>query len=528
MKKADIISILEEQLKVANSTIEQLNMHISELSETIEDLRKQLASRDHQLDDVHASLKTLETAVLQHKGALAKEQRINKGLGKLLENKSEKSVVATAEKVHESPKLRGNNNAKRNMHIDMKVEVHDIYPDCPGFDKEMAKELNTRESIRYQYIPSQFIKHIYRQHCYIKDERIVRGSLPQAPLLNSSYDGSFIAGIMELRYMYSMSVERITSYFNDHGFCVKKSTLNGLLTKTAGLLEKLYLSMRQTVLTDNYLGCDETYMKVQLPTEHINGKHIKKGYIWVVIAKKLGLVYYFYEDGSRSEKVILNLLRDYKGTIQSDGFAPYRKLSGNRYPKILRLPCLQHIKRKFKDAEGERDADIMIGLINELYHNEHLHRIGEEGWTEAKNKKWRRKYAPPILSRIKEQLKHILKRADLDPQGFLYKAAVYMNNEMDDVENIFQDGAYELDNNQVERYNRYISLSRKNSLFYGSHEGANNGALLYSLACSCRMQGINFFDYITDVMNQKLTIPDGAKPEAYRHLLPDMWKKAHL
>ena len=44
---------------------------------------------------------------------------------------------------------------------------------------------------------------------------------------------------MQLRYMYSMSVERITSLFNDHGFDVTKSTLNGLLSKTAGLMEKM-------------------------------------------------------------------------------------------------------------------------------------------------------------------------------------------------------------------------------------------------------------------------------------------------
>lgn len=102
-----------------------------------------------------------------------------------------------------------------------------------------------------------------------------------------------------------------------------------------------------------------------------------------------------------------------------------------------------------------------------------------------------------------------------------------MLNEMPDVENIFRGGAYELDNNTVERYNRYISMSRRNSLFFGSHDGAGNGALLYSLACSCRMQGINFFEYITDVLNQQVAIGNGADSSAYRHLLPDEWKRTH-
>jgi len=524
MKRVSVTSVLEEQLKVANMTIEKLNMQIEELTETIRDLREQLSARDRQLDDVHTTLKTLESAVLQQKESLAKEKRITKGLGKLVEKKSERVLLAEEQKAPADLKARGNNNSKRDMHIDMKVEEHDVYPGDADFDMDNAKELKPRVSIRYEFIPSQFIKHIYRQHCYAQKGKIFRGCVPQTPLLNSSFDGSFIAGIMELRYMYSMSVERITSYFNDHGFDVKKTTLNGLLTKTAGLLEKLYESLRQTVLTDDYLGCDETYMKVQLPVPNANGKHIKKGYIWVIIAKNLGLVYYFYEDGSRSENVILDKLANYSGTIQSDGFAPYRKLGSSSYPKIMRLPCLQHIKRKFKDAEGEKDADTMIGLINRLYHYEHEHKVGVDKWTEKKNRKWRKKYAPPVLAEINDHLNRILQRPDLDPQGYLFKASTYMNNEMEDVRNIFQNGAYELDNNQVERYNRYISLSRKNSLFYGSHDGANCGAILYSLACSCRMQGVNFFEYITDVLNKKLSIPDGAGPEAYRHLLPDAWK----
>ncbi|KIP60956.1 hypothetical protein ST45_09310, partial [Prevotella pectinovora] len=42
-----------------------------------------------------------------------------------------------------------------------------------------------------------------------------------------------------------------------------------------------------------------------------------------------------------------------------------------------------------------------------------------------------------------------------------------MLNEWDALMNIFTRGDYHLDNNLVERLNRYISLSRRNSLFFG-------------------------------------------------------------
>ena len=107
----------------------------------------------------------------------------------------------------------------------------------------------------------------------------------------------------------------------------------------------------------------------------------------------------------------------------------------------------------------------------------------------------------------------------------MYKAANYMLNEWDGIEAIPTGGDYSWDNNLIERINRYISLSRKNSLFFGSHAGAERGCVFYSLACSCRLHKINFFEYLTDILNRSDVLQRSATPEAYRNILPDRWKK---
>ena len=61
---------------------------------------------------------------------------------------------------------------------------------------------------------------------------------------------------------------------------------------------------------------------------------------------------------------------------------------------------------------------------------------------------------------------------------------------------------YKLDNNKIEQVKLYISLSRRNSLFFGSHAGAKQSALLFSLASSCRLHGINTFDYLSDFLSR--------------------------
>ena len=168
----------------------------------------------------------------------------------------------------------------------------------------------------------------------------------------------------------------------------------------------------------------------------------------------------------------------------------------------------------------------MTELANLLYHNEHQHRIGEGGWTVDDNLRWRREYAPPILSALKALLMQIRdNEKKYPPKCLMHKAANYFLNEWDGIEAIASYGDVSWDNNLIERTNRYISLSRHNSIFFGSHAGAQRGCIYYSLACSCRNRGIDFFEYLTDVLNKSAAMPNGAPPEAYRHLLPDRWTK---
>ena len=84
-------------------------------------------------------------------------------------------------------------------------------------------------------------------------------------------------------------------------------------------------------------------------------------------------------------------------------------------------------------------------------------------------------------------------------------------------------GDTSLDNNLIERYNRYFSMSRRSSLFFGSHAGAERAAMLYTLALSCKMNGINFFKYAVDVINRMGNWSADTFHDKYRDMLPDKW-----
>jgi len=471
MKKDEVIELLKEQIK-------ELRDDNNRLLDQIDDLIKEVSS--------------LKEALLQ------KGQRLTKGIAKLVSNTSEQQQPPQpalpeeerqkreAEKA-DKRKARKNNGAKRDMHYEMEQEEHDVYPDDPDFDINKARLVTTapRICVRYECVPMRFIKHVYKIHTYAQDGCLFEGKTPVSAFLNSSYDGSFIAGLMELRYIQSLPVERIINYFESHGFTLKKPTAHKLMEKASR-------------------------------------------YLWVVVGINTRMIYLLYDDGSRSEKVILNELGGCKGIIQSDGYSPYRKLESDAYPHITRIPCLQHIKRKFIDCgEDDPDAKRIVEMINTLYQNEHKHKIGVDGWTVEQNLVHRKKYAPDILGEIKDVLDDIEERGDLLPKSELKEAITYLRNEWNAVVDIFNYGDTYLDNNIVERMNRYISLSRKNSLFFGSHKGAERGAILYTIALTCRMNKVNLFEYLTDIINRTAEWQPNTPLEKYRQLLPDRWEKAN-
>ena len=138
---------------------------------------------------------------------LKKQENISRGLGKLISNESEKQVPGKAEAVRQtapsrpcpSPKERGNNKSKRKEHFELEEKVIEVNPEHPLFSISLAKFMGYRDSIRYVYTPPKFEKLVYRQNIYSLNGTVFCGSAPQAPFLNSNYDGSFVAGLCQLR-----------------------------------------------------------------------------------------------------------------------------------------------------------------------------------------------------------------------------------------------------------------------------------------------------------------------------------------
>ena len=517
MRNKRIIELLEDQIRLS--------------AQREKSLLEQVHQQSIRIEELTATIRSLEEALLAKNGSIQSLTGKNRGLGKLLSNKSEKITVVSPcgeetvpkETARVNLKERGNNNAKRKEFFDIETIIEEVYPNDPGFDLQKSKVIGHVDSILYECIPAKFIKRIFRQYNCLMDEKMYSAKAPRAPLLNSNYDGSFIAGMLQLRYIYSMPIERIVKYFAEHGFEINKSTAHGLIKKSAWMMERLNTVLKKTILEDDYLCMDESYYTILTPEKNHQGKGVRKGYIWAVLANGKQLVQFFYENGSRSREVLTNYIgEDYTGAIQCDGLANYKILETDRYANVIRLGCFQHSKRGFLYIEGDTDAKEIVDSINSLYRKEH-----EKGqdWKPDEILKHRQEYAPPILESLKVKLLKVQADPQTLPQSPLAKAVNYALGEYDALCNYILRHDYALDNNAIERLQRYISLSRRNSLFCGSHAGAERTALIYSLACSCRLHGINTFEYFADILNRLAYISPNAPDEVYQELLPHLWSK---
>ena len=283
LKYKELVHIQQQQIAKLLITLESLNKTVESQSQEIKDLKALLLKSD---DDAK-KLKRFADLNLPKKT----EKRKNAA------SKTENKPPAP------TPKERGNNGAKRKTYDNLEEIVEDVLPSDATFDEQAAVFLFHRDVIRYKYIPPRLIKHIYRCKTYRMGDDLFEGKAPIAPFLNSNFDSSLLAHLIQQRYVYGMPVERVIKFLNEMGIDIPKPTVHGLLEKSAGLLDRLMPAIKEAILDDSYIHFDETYHTI------LGGdKGSRKGYFWSALSHKTNLIQFIYENGSRSKKVFTNYL----------------------------------------------------------------------------------------------------------------------------------------------------------------------------------------------------------------------------
>ncbi len=179
---------------------------------------------------------------------------------------------------------------------------------------------------------------------------------------------------------------------------------------------------------------------------------------------------------------------------------------------------MAHARRYFDKSllnDKERSED-MLSQIQSLYKIEALARNNHYSHEERYN--LRQRESVPILDEMKAWLDR--EALQVLPKSAMGKAIGYMLGRWKYLKRYVEDGRFEIDNNLIENAIRPVALGRKNYLFAGSHNGAKRSALIYTLVANAKLQGLEPFAYMRDLLSQIADYPY----KKLADLLPVNWK----
>jgi transposase len=342
-------------------------------------------------------------------------------------------------------------------------------------------------------------------------------SLPLLPLPRSNAGASLLAELIMGKYMYHLPFHRQISLFKLEGIRIPASTINDWFSGCSDLLRALYYRLKEIVLECDYIQIDES----TVPVINHEKQRAVKAYLWVVRDVMKKLVFFYYDKGSRAQKVVIELLHNYKGAVQTDGYEAYSIYENKK--GVLLLGCWAHARRKFIEAlkEDKAGAQYAIEQIGLIYAVESM--ADDQELDYHKRAELRARLAYPILFGFERWIVSYMPKAL--PKGRMSQALTYTYSLFHRLSRYHLDGRYQIDNNLVENTIRPLALGRKNYMFCGNHDAAENAAIMYSLLGCCAATDVNPREWLTDVIT-RIPYYNNDYSLDLADLLPHNWKAA--
>ena len=526
----------EEMLSQMEMMLQPLQQVNASQAETIKKLTEQNESLQSRIKELTAQIAWLNRQLFGRKSEklpIIDPNYPDLFAGMLPENAQQIADAhdEAVEKIVKTKEERRQEKKNRIMMEDLPVlEQVILTPD--NLDTDLYKKIGQEVTRIVEHKPGQlYIKEIIREKWGLKDNTVAAPNgmsgvliapMPLLPIYKGIAGASLLAEILLQKYEYHMPYYRQIKQYSHLGMKgLTESTVDGWFKQTMELLKPLYEVLKAEVMKADYIQADETTTPVMNKDTHKAAKE----YLWMVRAVMERLVLFYYDQGSRAGAVIESLANRYnfKGYLQCDGFAGY-ETAFRTNPDVLLVNCMVHIRRHLEQALDENRPMAEHGLkeIQHLYKIEHMCDDASLSFEERKAK--RQELSKPIMEAMKLWME--TEGVKYSESSQIGKAITYAYTRWDNMMRYLEDGRLLLDNNLAENEIRPVTLGRKNYLFCGNHEAAENMAVVCSLLATCRNHNVNPRDYLNDVISQ---MPYHAKAsyEELLQLLPNKWKLTH-
>jgi transposase len=405
-------------------------------------------------------------------------------------------------------------------HVDVTIAPQDT--NCPCCRTAMHV-IGEETSQRLDVIPAQFrviVTHRPKYACRACTDGVVQAPAPERLIKGGLPTEAMVAHVLVQKYAWHLPLYRQSQMLLARGIDIKRSVLAFWVGYAAAELQPLWLRLREHILTSGKIAVDETSAPVLDPGRG----RTKKGFFWAVArddrpwgGNDPPAVAFTYAPG-RGAVHALKLLDRYRGIVQCDGYQAYKTVARDARGEAITLAfCWAHLRRRFFElAEGGPApiASEALERIAALYAIEKTIR----GHSAEQRRAVRQQRSKPLVVALKAWFEQQLIR--VSGKFKIAEHLRYALHHWDGLTRFLDDGRIELDTNIVERSIRPITLNRKNALFAGHDQGAENWACIASLIETCKLTGVEPQAYLADVLTRLVNLWPASRLD---ELLPWAW-----
>ena len=435
---------------------------LSEKDKIIEAKDKAIESKDNRIASLERKLEYLQRKVW---GAMSEKRKLPDDPNQLkldfdkmdMTPEEEEAARQAIKEVSEYKRIKVREHEKKvpvrqKLPEHLRREEEHIYPEgYLGHEDQWVLFNETETSEHLEYKPAELYVRVTVRHKGMRKDtnRIITAPVKNEPIPKSYASASLLTELMVGKYVDHLPFYRQIQMFKRIGISLPPSTIEAWFHEVADLMRPAYYRLKELVLSSDYVQSDETTIPIINNEKH----QTIKGYLWLVRSVMNNQVFFFYHDGSRSMKVALELFKDYQGAIQTDGYAAYGTLE--KIKGIIVICCWAHARRYFERA---------------------LKICSFEKWCLAEYGK--------VL-----------------PKSPIGQAMHYFLNHVRQLAHYTMDGKYCIDNNLIENSARPIAVGRKNFLFCGNHDAAEDAAVIYSFMGCCKAADVDFKGWMNYFLN---------------------------
>ncbi|QHS58333.1 IS66 family transposase [Chitinophaga agri] len=396
--------------------------------------------------------------------------------------------------------------------LEVQTETIDI-----SIDKTGLKPTGKKVTTFYDYPPGKIIK-VQQEHLqYINDEKQIICEPVKPRMVEKGTAGNrLLAYLHSRRFGYRDPYYRQLRFIkNTTGVDFAASTVDGWEEICYKKLQRLLRCLWKVIMQSKYIKADKT--KLKYLSDVGKGKP-SNGWLWVFLSPEHKLVLFEFNP-SRSQHIPAEVLKDFKGILQTDGLGSYTAAFKNN-DEVTMMSCLVHIRRGFRKAEAydKKLVAEVLTLFNVIYRIEAY--ADKNKSTPDQRLQLRQKYTVQFLNKIKSGLLHQQNQGHL-PGTPIAKAVNYALGQWPRLRAFTENGYVDPDNSGAERVIRPVTIFHKNLMFAGNEHGAERVALFYSLIESCHLNNIDPFTYLCDIYDSLHDCP----ANQLINLLPHNWKK---